>query len=124
MHGEIAGAGFAGLTAAIALRRHGWTVLEHEKDAALRAFGAGEDVVQGAHRAVVYETRRDGVCIADQEVNCGNGCRLLSMARQHRYAPNLASAQRAGVELVTTKLARDLRVCWSCLMGVGWKRIW
>src|ERR1035438_9188608 len=65
MHAEIAGAGFAGLTAAIALRRRGWTVRVHEKDAALRAFGAGifiwenglrvlqaigaaEDVVRGA----------------------------------------------------------------------------
>jgi 2-polyprenyl-6-methoxyphenol hydroxylase-like FAD-dependent oxidoreductase len=68
MHAEIAGAGFAGLTVAIALRRCGWSVRVHEKDAALRAFGAGifiwenglrvlhgigatVDVVRGAHRA-------------------------------------------------------------------------
>ena len=41
MHAEIAGAGFAGLAAAIALRQRGWTVRVHEKEAALRAFGAG-----------------------------------------------------------------------------------
>jgi 2-polyprenyl-6-methoxyphenol hydroxylase-like FAD-dependent oxidoreductase len=41
MHAEIAGAGFAGLTAAIALHRRGWSVRVHEKAAALRAFGAG-----------------------------------------------------------------------------------
>jgi len=41
MHAEIAGAGFAGLAAAIALRQRGWSVRVHEKEAALRAFGAG-----------------------------------------------------------------------------------
>ena len=69
MHAEIAGAGFAGLAAAIALRQRGWSVRVHEKEAALRAFGAGifvwenglrvlhaigayDDVVRGAHSAV------------------------------------------------------------------------
>src|SRR5690348_2140651 len=41
MHAEIAGAGFAGLAAAIALHRRGWSVIVHEKEAELRAFGAG-----------------------------------------------------------------------------------
>ena len=68
MHAEIAGAGFAGLAAAIALRQRGWSVRVHEKEAELRAFGAGifvwenglrvlhaigayDDVVRGAHQA-------------------------------------------------------------------------
>jgi len=38
MHAETAGAGFAGLAAAIALRRRGWSVRVHEKEAELRAF--------------------------------------------------------------------------------------
>ena len=38
---EIAGGGFAGLTAAIALRQNGWDVRLHEKSSELRAFGAG-----------------------------------------------------------------------------------
>ena len=37
MHAEIAGAGFAGLTAAVALRQRGWTVRLHEKGPELRA---------------------------------------------------------------------------------------
>ena len=41
MHAEIAGAGFAGLTAAVALRQRGWSVRLHEKGPELRAFGAG-----------------------------------------------------------------------------------
>ena len=77
MHAEIAGAGFAGLAAAIALRRRGWSVRVHEREAQLRAFGAGifiwengqrvlqaigayEDVARGAHQAPGYETRRNG----------------------------------------------------------------
>ena len=40
-HAEIAGAGFAGLVAAIALADRGWTVRVHERAEALRAFGAG-----------------------------------------------------------------------------------
>lgn len=40
-HAEIAGAGFAGLTAAILLRRHGWTVRVHERSQQVREIGAG-----------------------------------------------------------------------------------
>ncbi|WP_260855488.1 FAD-binding protein [Mesorhizobium amorphae] len=38
---EVAGGGFAGLTAAIALKQSGWDVRLHEKSSELRAFGAG-----------------------------------------------------------------------------------
>ena len=103
MHAEIAGAGFAGLTAAIALHRRGWSVRVHEKDAELCAFGAGifiwenglrvlhaigayEDVVHGAHQAPACETQRNGVCVAFEKVNGGNRYRLLTMTRQHLYA--------------------------------------
>src|SRR5215831_5857954 len=40
-HAEIAGAGFAGLTAAIALTARGWSVRVHEASPELRALGAG-----------------------------------------------------------------------------------
>jgi 2-polyprenyl-6-methoxyphenol hydroxylase-like FAD-dependent oxidoreductase len=40
-HAEIAGAGFAGLTAAILLARAGWTVRVHERADAIREIGAG-----------------------------------------------------------------------------------
>ena len=42
---QVAGAGFAGLTAAIALRQDGWDVVLHEKDSELRAFGDRKSVV-------------------------------------------------------------------------------
>jgi 2-polyprenyl-6-methoxyphenol hydroxylase-like FAD-dependent oxidoreductase len=38
---RITGAGFAGLASAIALQQRGWSWRAHEKEAMLRAFGAG-----------------------------------------------------------------------------------
>src|SRR5262252_9361759 len=104
MHAEIAGAGFAGLAAAIALHRRGWSVRVHEKEPELRAFGAGifiwenglrvlhaigayEDVVEGAHHPPAYESRRDGIRTALEQTNGDNRYRLLTMTRQHLYLP-------------------------------------
>ncbi len=89
MHAEIAGAGFAGLAAAIALHQRGWSVRVHEKEAELRAFGAGifiwengqrvlqaigayDEVARGAHQAPAYETRRNGVNVSYQKINGAN----------------------------------------------------
>jgi 2-methyl-3-hydroxypyridine 5-carboxylic acid dioxygenase len=118
MHAEIAGAGFAGLAAAIALRRRGWSVRVHEKEAELRAFGAGifiwengqralqaigayEDVARGAHQAPGYETRRNGVNVSFESINGDNRFLLMTMTRQHLYSAIIASAEREGIEIVT-----------------------
>ena len=118
MHAEIAGAGFAGLAAAIALRRRGWTVRVHEKEAELRAFGAGifiwengqralqaigayEDVARGAHQAPGYETRRNGANVSFEKINGANRFLLQTMTRQHLYSAIIASAEREGIEVVT-----------------------
>jgi 2-methyl-3-hydroxypyridine 5-carboxylic acid dioxygenase len=116
MHAEIAGAGFAGLTAAIALHERGWSVRVHEKELELRAFGAGifiwenglrvlhaigayDDVVQAAHQPPAYESRRNGVCTAFEQINGRNRYRLLTMTRQHLYEAILKSARQAGIEI-------------------------
>jgi len=118
MHAEIAGAGFAGLAAAIALRRRGWSVRVHEKEADLQAFGAGifiwengqrvlqaigayQDVARGAHQAPGYETRRNGVCVSFEEINGANPFLLMTLTRQHLYSAILASTAREGIEIVT-----------------------
>jgi 2-methyl-3-hydroxypyridine 5-carboxylic acid dioxygenase len=118
MHAEIAGAGFAGLAAATALRQRGWSVRVHEKEAALRAFGAGifvwenglrvlhaigayDDVARGVPHPSAYISRRDGVCVTLEKVNGSHPFRLLTMTRQHLYAGILAAAQREGVEILT-----------------------
>ena len=118
MHAEIAGAGFAGLAAAIALRRRGWSVRVHEREAELRAFGAGifiwengqralqaigayEDVARGAHQAPGYETRRNGVCVSFEKINGSNPFLLQTMTRQHLYSAIIASAQQEGIDILT-----------------------
>ncbi|HEY0202326.1 MAG TPA: NAD(P)/FAD-dependent oxidoreductase [Burkholderiaceae bacterium] len=121
-HAEIAGAGFAGLASAIALRQRGWTVRVHESSHELRAFGAGifiwdnglhvldslgayKDVLNGAFAAPAYETRTDGECRSFQAINSPGNLRLLTMTRQHLYAAMLAAARRVGVEVVTNSEA-------------------
>ena len=110
-HAEIAGAGFAGLVAAIALRQRGWSVRVHESSRELRAFGAGifiwenglrvlsaigayNDVMRGAHEAGVYETRHDNKTIAEKTFSAAIGTRMLTMTRQHLYAAILRAARR------------------------------
>ncbi len=118
-HAEIAGAGFAGMTAAIGLRRQGWTVRVHESAAELRDFGAGiflwenglrvlkalgayDDVVNGAHEAPGYEGRgqRDEP-ISIESFGPHRGTRMLTMTRQHLYSSILSVAQREGVDFMT-----------------------
>jgi 2-methyl-3-hydroxypyridine 5-carboxylic acid dioxygenase len=119
-HAEIAGAGFAGLATAIALRQRGWTVRVHEREPALRAFGAGifiwenglrvldalgalEDVLRGAHEAPLYEARDGGNAILRQDrfSVAERGSRMLTMTRQHLYAAVLAAAEQHGVAIET-----------------------
>jgi 2-methyl-3-hydroxypyridine 5-carboxylic acid dioxygenase len=117
-HAEIAGAGFAGLTAAIALRQRGWSVRIHEASRELRAFGAGifiwenglrvlkavgayEEVMKGCHEAITYETRHDGRLIAEHSFTVDKGTRMLTMTRQHLYSALICAAQREGIEIIT-----------------------
>ena len=115
-HAEIAGAGFAGLAAAIALRQRGWSVRVHEAAPTLRAFGAGifiwenglrvlgalgarPAVEDGAFAPPAYETRTDGKSLSYQDINGAHRYRLLTMTRQHLYQALLDAALRAGAEI-------------------------
>jgi 2-methyl-3-hydroxypyridine 5-carboxylic acid dioxygenase len=117
-HAEIAGGGFAGLTAAIALKQRGWSVRVHEASPALREFGAGifiwdnglrvlkaigahDAVVAGAHQAPYYETRRQGSVVARAQFGDAVDCRMLTMTRQLLYSAILDPAKQAGIEFVT-----------------------
>ena len=51
-HAEIAGAGFAGLVAAISLRQRGWTVRVHEASRELRLKLAQERKLMPHHEAL------------------------------------------------------------------------
>ena len=117
-HAEIAGAGFAGLVAAVALADRGWTVRVHERADALRAFGAGifiwenglrvlkaigayDDVVAGSHDGEVYEIRDRDSVVAETPFDIGMGSRMLTMTRQTLYAAILAVAERRNIEILT-----------------------
>src|SRR5689334_25309401 len=51
-HAEIAGAGFAGLTAACALAQRGWSVRVHERAEKLRTTGAGIYIYENGLRVL------------------------------------------------------------------------
>ena len=114
MHAEIAGAGFAGLTAAVALRQRGWTVRLHEKGPELRAFGAGiylwhnglrvldnlgvlEDVLDGTHTPPIYETWLHNKSVSRQTFN---GLPWRLMTRQHLHDALANKARAEGVEIL------------------------
>jgi 2-methyl-3-hydroxypyridine 5-carboxylic acid dioxygenase len=121
-HAEIAGAGFAGLAAAIALRQRSWTVRVHEMDPVLRAFGAGihvwnngllalqalgafAGVADVAFRPTYYETRTNDVQTSSHAINTPATDRLFSPTRQHLYTAMLDTARGAGAEIVTNSTA-------------------
>jgi len=115
LHAEIAGAGFAGLTAATALAQRGWSVRLHERGPELRAFGAGiylwqnglrvlegvgalEDVLTGSHTPPTYETRRHNLTVSRETFN---GLPWRIMTRQHLHNGLAKRAREAGVEIRT-----------------------
>ena len=121
-HAEIAGAGFAGLVAAIALSDRGWTVRVHERASELRALGAGifvwdnglrvlreigayAAVVDGAHEALVYEDRHENRTTSRITFDRQTGTRMLTMTRQHLYAAIVDAARRRDIEILTNSQA-------------------
>ncbi len=112
---EVAGGGFAGLTAAIALRQNGWDVRLHEKGPELRAFGAGiylwhnglrvlegigalEDVLDGTHTPPAYETWLHNKSVSKETFN---GLPWRIMTRAHLHDALVKRARQLGVEVRT-----------------------
>jgi 2-polyprenyl-6-methoxyphenol hydroxylase-like FAD-dependent oxidoreductase len=116
-HAEIAGAGFAGLTAACALAQRGWSVRVHERGDQLRTTGAGiyiyenglrvleavgayEAAVAGAnpaHRREVRDERDRLISVHHWDASA----RAFSIVRQRVINALAAAATRAGAEIVT-----------------------
>src|ERR1700747_3040176 len=77
-HAEIAGAGFAGLTAACALAQRGWSVRVHERGDRLRTSGAGIYIYENGLRVLeavgAYDAAVKGAPFAHtREVRDGRG---------------------------------------------------
>jgi 2-polyprenyl-6-methoxyphenol hydroxylase-like FAD-dependent oxidoreductase len=119
-HAEIAGAGFAGLTAACALAQHGWSVRVHERAAELRTTGAGIYIYENGLRVLetlgAYDTAVKGAPFAhtrevrdDQNrtisVHRWSGSRVYSIVRQTVINALAERARAAGVEIVTGSIA-------------------
>lgn len=116
-HAEIAGAGFAGLTLAVALARRGWSVRVHERDPQPRAIGAGiflwENGLRaleaiGAHtsldgrmyRAPRWEERdATGRLLSVRTLPLPDGLRLVTLTRRDLLVALLEAAGEAGVDL-------------------------
>jgi 2-methyl-3-hydroxypyridine 5-carboxylic acid dioxygenase len=113
-HAEIAGAGFAGLTAAIALARRGWSVRVHEKGAQLREQGAGivlwqntlkvledfglmDEILAGSMKPPFYETRMQNKIVSQEAVD---GIAWRTMTRPFLHSVLANAAKREGVEIV------------------------
>ena len=118
-HVEIAGAGFAGLTAAAALAQRGWSVRVHEMGDRLRTAGAGiyiyenglkvfeavgayEAATQDAFPGRAREMRDDtNTTVARIEWIPGGALRMYSIVRQNCIDALAEAATRAGAEIVT-----------------------
>ena len=115
---ELAGAGIAGLAAAIALAERGWSVRVHERSSALRAEGAGiylwenglrvlealgtlETALHGCHPGWRRETRDDrNRVVATAQWSEERGRRVVSVVRQRLLGALADRARALGVEIV------------------------
>jgi 2-polyprenyl-6-methoxyphenol hydroxylase-like FAD-dependent oxidoreductase len=119
-HAEIAGAGFAGLTAACALAQRGWSVRVHERADRLRTTGAGIYIYENGLRVLeavgAYDAAVKSAPVAHtREVRDASGrlisthhwkaSRVFSIVRQNVINALAAAAQSAGVEIVTNSVA-------------------
>ena len=121
-HAEIAGAGFGGLIAAIALAERGWSVRVHERTPLLRAegfsisiqknmakvleaIGVLETVRAGGARIDLREVRdvRDRVIMATP-----TGGRAWRVSRLHIIRTLAERAQELGVEIGFESAATDV----------------
>src|SRR5262249_50126001 len=122
-HAEIAGAGFAGLTAACALAQRGWSVRVHERADRMRTTGAGiyiyenglrvleavgayEAAVAGAnpaHRREVRDERDRLISVHHWDANT----RAFSIVRQRVINALAAAAAPARAESVTNSAVAD-----------------
>ena len=113
-HAEIAGAGFAGLVAAIALAERGWTVRVHEKTPFVRAEGFGLSMQENMLKVldavgVREEVLRGGQPIRQRLVLDAQGRSIMTsgggfgwrISRSHIISALLERARRAGVEVAT-----------------------
>lgn len=131
-HAEIAGAGFGGLVAAIALARSGWSVRVHERTPFVRSEGYGiavhrngilvlkslgvfDDILRGSVRVSHLETRQsDGSLTSQVPAKL-----TYRISRQHMIGVLCEAAQRAGVDIVVDSEAVGAEASGKLLLRNG-----
>lgn len=113
---EIVGGGLAGLAAAVALARRGWSVRVHERAAELREIGAGLYLKENALRALddmgvsgaglaraVRLDQMDVVDVASGQILSRDvqGVRVYAVLRTDLHRAMAAAAAAEGVEVAT-----------------------
>jgi 2-polyprenyl-6-methoxyphenol hydroxylase-like FAD-dependent oxidoreductase len=120
-HAEIAGAGIAGLSAAIILTRHGWTVRVHERSPEIRELGTGIQIKNNAIEVLeaigIFERlapqgfklerarHRDSHGRVLQERVLADKSRVYVFLRQPLIETLRLAAEEAGVEIITSSEA-------------------
>src|ERR1700689_3218338 len=129
---EVAGAGFAGLTVAVALGQRGWSVRLHEQNDTVRDFGAGivmwrnamlaleviglaQSVQDNGVKPDYYETFLNGTSVS-LEVP---GFPYWAITRPKLHALLADAARAAGVEIVTSAPAVGADPEGALLMAAG-----
>lgn len=120
-HVEISGAGFAGLTAAVALAQRGWSVRVHERGKRLREEGAGivlwqnslavldalgmtDELMAGSMTPPYYETRMQNTIVSDEALE---GINWRTMTRPFLHSVLLGAARAAGATIVAGSEVRS-----------------
>src|SRR5258708_2288376 len=118
---EVVGAGFAGLAAACALAKRGWSVRVHERADRLRTTGAGiyiyenglrvldaldayRDAVRGAPVAHTREVRDENNRVVSVH-RWDRASRVFSIERQQVINALAAAARRHGAQIITNSEA-------------------
>jgi 2-methyl-3-hydroxypyridine 5-carboxylic acid dioxygenase len=118
---EISGAGFAGLTAAVALAQRGWSVRVHERGKKLREEGAGivlfqnslkvldalgvtNELMAGSMTPPFYETRMQNQIVSDEAFEDFS---WRTMTRPHLHSVLLNAARKAGATIVANSEVRS-----------------
>ena len=116
-HAEIAGGGIGGLGLGLMLARHGWTVRVHERSSEIREVGAGIYIKNNSigvleHYGIYPKLQPLGTQLQYARIRNAEGRmmqqrplvghhRVLVLPRQSLVDTLAASAQEAGVEIVT-----------------------
>jgi 2-polyprenyl-6-methoxyphenol hydroxylase-like FAD-dependent oxidoreductase len=134
-HAEIAGAGFAGLTAACALAQRGWSVRVHERGEQLRTTGAGIYIYENglrvleavgaydaaiaganpAHRREVRDEANRLISVHQWDASA----RAFSIVRQRVINALADAATRAGAEIVTNSAVAGASADGELLLADG-----